>query len=221
MIKIGVGIFIGLVIGVVITLAVTSQSWLVASWRHNTSWEALQDWAGALSGWAAFAAAVLSLPYLIGQYREAQKQTRFTIGDDEPTLDVVQHMREQNRLVIRIVNWNRRAIFVRAINTATKLKPIDMAESIAIASVETSTGGSDRSMPIQIDGWEDRSARPHFARVDLLLLRRFEGTEPGWEADEVRPFPTDAVITVEVQKLGNVHSVYPISARAFPDEKLE
>lgn len=189
-------------------------SWCIKSEEH-----CIREWVSALSGWAAFLAAAASIPYLIGQWQEARKQTRFAIGDEDPTLDVVEHLREKNTLVIRFVNWNRRAIFVKHIFVSSAKKPSDMDEYVAVVQVETKDGNQETGFPLQIDGWEDRNNRPNFARIDLQLLRKIEGSEPGTETDEVREFPIDSRITVEIQMLGNVHRMFPLTARAFPDSQ--
>ncbi|MER8977912.1 hypothetical protein [Mesorhizobium sp. M0870] len=178
-----------------------------------------REWIGALSGWFAFAAAAASIPYLIRQWQEARKQTRFIIGDDDPTLDVVEHLQEENRLVVRIVNWNRRAVFVTGISASTKTRPEHMDGDIGIWQVETIDGVSEGGeFPIQINGWEHRGGRPRFARIDLLLLRRISAKEPGSYRDEQVPFPRDAKIAAKMRMLGNVHRIFELDADAFPQE---
>lgn len=205
-------------VGIFVTLSITSQSWLVASLRHNFTWNNSREWFGALSGWAAFAAAVVSIKYLIGQWQEARKQTRFVIGDDDPTLDVIEHLQEKKRLVIRIVNWNRRAIFIKDIVTSTRTTPADMNQASAIIEARNVDGEIDQGFPIQINGWEDRSARPHYVRIDLLLLQKTVDKETGIQTDESIEFPLDATISVKIQMLGNVHRIFEIEASAFPLE---
>ncbi|MEI9417579.1 hypothetical protein [Mesorhizobium sp. Cs1321R2N1] len=179
--------------------------------------ECLRQWIGASSGWAAVIAAAASLPYLVGQWQEARRQTRFTIGDDDPTLDVVEHLKEENRLVVRIVNWNRRAVFVTGISAATTTNPEHMDAYIGIWKVETADGEIEGAeFPIQINGWEDRGARPGYARIDLLLLRKVAGSEQGWDAEEKVPFPRDAKISAKMRMLGNVHRIFELEADAFP-----
>ncbi|MER9495863.1 hypothetical protein NKI86_29160 [Mesorhizobium sp. M0320] len=185
----------------------------------ETTMVCAREWIGALSGWAAFAAAAASVPYLIRQWQEARKQTSFIIGDDDPTLDVVEHLEEEDRLVVRIVNWNRRAVFVTGISASTKAQPEPMDSDIGIWRIQTTDGVAEKGgFPIQIDGWEHRGERPRFARIDLFLLRRMPGSEPGWEKDERVPFPRDAKITAEMLMLGNVHRVFELEADAFPHE---
>ncbi|RWN22732.1 MAG: hypothetical protein EOR94_03490 [Mesorhizobium sp.] len=125
------------------TLAITSQTWLIASFEYNLTWDRGRDWVGALSGWAAFVAAAASLPYLIGQWREAKKQTRFVIGDEDPILDVIEHLKDKNTLVIRIVNWNRRAIFVKDIAVAPKTKPSNMMDQAVVWDAKNEDGDVD------------------------------------------------------------------------------
>lgn len=209
-------LLIGIVIGAVVMLAITSRTWLIASLKYNLTWEGGREWVSALSGWAAFAAAMASLPYLIGQWREAQKQTSFTIGDEDPTLDVIEHLKDKNRLVIRIVNWNRRAVFVKNLAVVTNSKPTNMADQVAIWNAENEKGDIDETLPIQIKGWENRAERPSFASLDLLLIRRAAGSEGEWEKDNAVPFPQDASIAATIQMLGNVHRLFDLTASAFP-----
>ncbi|RWD71635.1 hypothetical protein [Mesorhizobium sp.] len=209
---------IGIGIGIAATLIVTSQAWVVASLKYNLTWEGGREWVGALSGWAAFVAAAASLPYLIGQWHEAKKQTRFAIGDEDPTLDVIEHLKDKNTLVIRIVNWNRRAIFVKDIAAVSKTKPENMTDQAVIWDAENEDGDIDTKLPIPIKGWEDRAARPGFTSLDLLLIRRAVGSEEDWTSDKAIPFPQDASITVTIQMLGNVHRLFELTARAFPTQ---
>lgn len=213
-----IGIAIGITIGALATLAITSQGWLTASIRHNLNWDDGREWVSALSGWAAFIAAVASLPYLIGQWQEARKQTRFAIGDEDPSLDVIEHQEDKNMLVIRVVNWNRRTIFVKDIVTSTKVRPPVMNSQTAIWNVRTEDGEVRNAFPVQVNGWEDRGKRPSFARFDLLLLRERQGSEPESLTDESIPFPRGAKITAKIQMLGNVHRVFDLEADAFPEE---
>ncbi|WP_155256412.1 hypothetical protein [Mesorhizobium loti] len=209
-------LLIGVAIGVAVTLAITSQTWLIASLEYNLTWDRGRDWVGALSGWAAFVAAAASLPYLIGQWREAKKQTRFVIGDEDPTLDVIEHLKDKNTLVIRIVNWNRRTIFVKDIAVASKTKPSNMTDQAVVWDAKNEDGDVDAKLPIQIKGWEDRAARPGFASLDILLIRQAAGSEENWTADSVVPFPQDASIVATIQLLGNVHRLLELTANAFP-----
>lgn len=211
----------GFVAGVLLMTIVDHQPWLLASLKHNFAWDNVREWTGALSGWAAVAAAGISLPYLIGQWKEARRQTRFVVGDEEPTLDVIEHLEEEDRLVVRIVNWNRRAVFVWDIVSSTYFKPADMSEYTYVDRVKTQDGETSTEFPIQINGWEDRSKGPCFARIDLLLLSKGDRAEPDPENDEVREFPKDATIWATMQMLGNVHRTFDMSAQAFPDRKLD
>ncbi|MBE1208133.1 hypothetical protein [Aminobacter carboxidus] len=176
-----------------------------------------REWASTIVGTLAVLFGGATLIYLYRQNEEQKKQTSFVLGDDDPSLDVIEHLKEKDTLVIRIVNWNRRAVFVREIVVSTKSKPANMEDQVAFFSAENEKGEIEsNSLPLQIKGWEDRQQRPGFARIDLLLLRQKAGTEAGWMADKAVPFPPDAVVTVTVQMLGNVHRIFEIEADAFP-----
>lgn len=217
MLKLVIAAGLGVAIGVLATLSITSQGWLVASIRHNWTWQSGLEWMTAIATAAAFVAAAFNLYWMNLQWREAQKQTRFALGEEEPTLDVVEHQKHKTILVIRMVNWNRRAIFIRDIVVSSKEKPAEMDEQVAIWKAENKKGEIANTLPVQINGWENRSDNPHFAHIDLLLLRRVMGSEQGWESDLAVPFPPDATITLKVQMLGNVHRIFELTAKAFPD----
>ena len=215
------------VLGMVVFATIFGLLWFTYYWdfsdlcaADDNGAECLREWIGASSGWAAVVAATASLPYLVGQWQEARRQTKFTIGDEDPTLDVIEHLKEENRLVVRIVNWNRRAVFVTGISATTKTRPEHIDANIGIWQVETIDGVVEGAelLPIQIDGWEDRGARPRFARIDLLLLRKVAGSEPGWDAEEKVPFPRDAKISAKIRMLGNVRRIFELDAEAFPPD---
>ena len=65
--KLAIVLAIGILIGALATLTVTSQTWLTESIRTNRNWKDARDWLGALSGWAGFVAALISLPFLAAQ----------------------------------------------------------------------------------------------------------------------------------------------------------
>lgn len=203
------GFLIGLGLGVIATVWVESRPWLRESVREQLG----RDWIGALSGWFAFLAAAFSLPFLVGQWREARKQTRFAIGDEEPTLDVIEHTREGDILVVRIVNWNRRAVFVNEV----EITPTADGVEGAVWNVEGRNGEIGTGFPLQLAGWEDRGGPPQFARIDLVLRRRIQGSEPGAWTDEIVDIPRNATVTAKLRMLGNVHRVFSLDARAFPD----
>lgn len=214
-------------LGMVVFATIFGLMWFTYYWdfgdlcaANEMGAECVREWIGALSGWFAVIAAAASLPYLVGQWQEARRQTRFTIGDEDPTLDVIEHLKEENRLVVRIVNWNRRAVFVTGISATTKTRPEHMDANIGIWQVETIDGVVEGAelLPIQINGWEDRASRPRFARIDLLLLRKVAGSEPGWDAEEKVPFPRDAKISAKIRMLGNVHRIFELVADAFPQD---
>ncbi|AZO22679.1 hypothetical protein EJ070_19765 [Mesorhizobium sp. M1E.F.Ca.ET.045.02.1.1] len=204
---------LGFLIGGFVVLAVISSTWLTQALAYNFSWDRGREWFGALSRWAAAAGALvaawLTVPHL-------KRQADFIWGDAPPTLDVIEHLAEDNTLVVRLVNWNRRAIFLEDIYASTKKRPKNLDEQVAIWQIADENGARDGGFPVQIDGWEDRDKRPSFVRVDLILLKQIPGTEDGWTTDGRIPFPSDATITAKVRMLGNVHRNFELQADAFP-----
>ncbi|RWO94199.1 MAG: hypothetical protein EOQ98_31865 [Mesorhizobium sp.] len=204
---------LGFLIGGFVVLAITSSTWLTQSLTYNLTWDRGREWFGALSGWAAAAGALvaawLTVPHL-------KRQADFIWGDALPTLDVIEHLADDNTLVVRLVNWNRRAIFIEDIVASTKSRPKNLNEQVAIWQIEDESGERSGGFPIQIKGWEDRNKRPSFARVDLILVKEIPGTKDGWTTDERVPFPKDATITAKVRMLGNVHRNFELQAEAFP-----
>jgi hypothetical protein len=212
-VRLPIAFALGFLIGVCVALTITSSAWLTQSLIYNLSWDRGREWFGALSGWAAAAGALvaawLTVPHL-------KRQADFIWGDAPPTLDVIEHLAEKNTLVVRLVNWNRRAIFIEDIVVSTKASPKNLDEQAAIWQIEDENGERDGGFPVQVKGWEDRNKRPSYVRVDLILLKEIPGTEDGWTTDERTPFPVDAIITAKVRMLGNVHRIFEIRAEAFP-----
>ena len=62
----------------------------------------LVSWVSALSGWAAAAAAAVTIGSLRRQAQAQQKQTDFQLGDALPTIDAVQHTEQEKRVIIRM-----------------------------------------------------------------------------------------------------------------------
>lgn len=74
-----------------------------------------RDWLEATSGWAGFVAAGMAVALTRRQISQQQKQTDFILGDAPPTMDVTPDLDDPTEMVVRIVNWNRRAIFIKSV----------------------------------------------------------------------------------------------------------
>lgn len=126
----------------------------------------IRNWFGALSGWVAAAAAALAIGPLLGQLREQRRQTGFTLGDAEPTIDI--ERRAHLSLRIRIVNWNRRMLSLRPIRieaSECELFPNSILR-------KTDTLGNEHVLDVtgfKVLGWEDRNRRPPYYEMALEI----------------------------------------------------
>lgn len=77
-----------------------------------------RDWIFGMSGWAAAAAAAVTISSLVRQADAAQKQTEFMIGDAPPTFDAVQHISQPSSIILRVLNWNRRSMLIKKITVS-------------------------------------------------------------------------------------------------------
>lgn len=129
--------------------------------------ECSRQWIGALSGWIAAAAAILAIGPLLGQLREQRRQTRFVLGDAEPTVDI--ERRAPLSLRVRIVNWNRRMLDIRAVKFRTPAGDISARNVLR----RTETMGYQPYMAnffgLKVHGWEDRAERPPFNELAIEL----------------------------------------------------
>lgn len=171
----------------------------------------LQSWLGSLSGWFGGFAAFFTILFIMGQLREQRRQTDFAIGDAMPTMDAVEHLENSAELVVRIVNWNRRAMVVRNLvvdDPQTAIMPNRLSIDGVRKPIETITF---RVQPFVIPGWEDRSKGPSHAEIRLAALVEVEkglNLAASW-----RDLPR---ITAEIQMLGNAHKVIHLKADTRP-----
>lgn len=165
-----VSVFIGLGVFVaILTSALTAVCGGVITLPANeTCAQCIRAWFGAASGWAAaigaLLAALLTLPHL-------RKQTAFIWGDAPPTLDVTEHLEEDDYLVVRIVNWNRRALFIENVEVTSASAKENYVDRVGFWQIKDNSGDRAGGFPMHLDGWEDRNSRPSFLRLDLVLLR--------------------------------------------------
>lgn len=134
-----------------------------------------REWIGALSGWAAAVAAGITLALTLGplreQVRQARRQTDFAVGEALPTFDAIEHVEKSNTLVCRIVNWNRSAIVVRIVETVEKSESLVIIDKLAIDDTPQSLDKiTFKIKPFVINGWENRSERPHYAEVRFIAF---------------------------------------------------
>ncbi|WP_157866135.1 hypothetical protein [Mesorhizobium japonicum] len=135
----------------------------------------LQTWVSALSGWAAFIGAVIAIPFVAAQVREARRQTEFIVGDAMPTANM--HDPRETRVDnaystrLKIVNWNRHPILIRSIQL---MEPTN----VELFGVEVEDHDAGRRHILQqehkrgrmyVPGWVDRSKMPTVAEFDLTF----------------------------------------------------
>lgn len=124
----------------------------------------VREWIGALSGWAAAVFAAAAIAPLIGQLREQQRQTSFTLGDAMPTVDI--ERRADLSILVRIVNWNRRVL-----DCTIRVYDANGELSFRSALRQTETMGNfDYTVQhFKALGWEDRASRPPFNEFAIEL----------------------------------------------------
>lgn len=125
----------------------------------------LREWLASLSGWAAAIAAVVAIGPLIYQLREQRRQTRFLIGDAEPTVDV--ERKAPLSIRVRIVNWNRRSLIVHPGRYSVGGKALSIQSIRRENENQRSTDTGHFNFTIL--GWEDRAARPSFSELMIEL----------------------------------------------------
>ncbi|MBD9372791.1 hypothetical protein IB238_09180 [Rhizobium sp. ARZ01] len=179
----------------------------LASW---SSWDLcadedcnVQSWLGALSGWAATVAAAVTVIFLRNQIVEQRKQTEFVLGDAPPTMDITPDLDDPSEMVVRLVNWNRRTLFVRAIS-------LNVGNAMGIMEIKvdgTELGLGDMRWPYPLRGWEDRSNGPHTLQFKIAAS---EGNKI------IREWPQHARVEMSIQLLDDRHSLKTLSALAHP-----
>jgi hypothetical protein len=167
----------------------------------------VRDWLEATSGWiGASIAAVAAVP-LVLQLRAQQIQTAFAVGDASPTMDAIEHLNDSSELVVRIVNWNRRAIVIRFLdveNVDTIIMPNRLTIDGKVRPIDVVDVGVK---PFAIKGWENRSAAPSHAEIRIVALKidgEYSSFQTNW-----RDIPK---ITATIQILGDSHRVKLLKA---------
>src|SRR5690606_9198868 len=137
-------------------------------------------------------AAIYTFRYLSAQIQEQQRQTDFVIGNEHPTLDSIRHLEEEEEIVLKLVNWNRRTIMI------TDFGLIDFAGDRHLMSLKINGTLAPRRLPFFIEGWEDRNNKgPGTARLGVSAVDR------GGEI--VSTWPLNQKAYVDIQVLGEKH----------------
>jgi hypothetical protein len=144
-------------------------SWCVVGEEH-----CVREWVSALSGWAAFVAAVVTLPILWHQVVEARRQTAFIVGDPEPDF-LIYRNRRAREIYLTVRNWNRRRVMVGDVtirngNDVTVEDLSDKKDASRLSRRAQIRAGESGSFLIQ--GWTDRNNEPPPERSLKIHLSR-------------------------------------------------
>lgn len=180
-------------------------------WCNGSETVCVRDWLSALSGWiaaiGALIAAVITVPYLKRQAKEAKRQTDFALGDSAPTFDV--YAEDFLYVYFRIVNWNRRTLLLDQITS----QGLSLVEVITVNLTKrgdinlSNIDLPDNHEPIfntaiRITGFENRSAPPFACTIKA---RVFNLAGIGM---------TPAIFKVEGRLLGEHHEKIVLQATA-------
>ncbi|MDP9590609.1 UNVERIFIED_ORG: hypothetical protein J2W19_003173 [Shinella zoogloeoides] len=167
----------------------------------------VQGWLSATSGWAGFIAAGVAVALTWRQLSQQRKQTDFMLGDASPTMDAIEHLNDSSELVVRIVNWNRRAIVVRFLDVENE-DTIIMPNKLTIDDKIRPTDPIDFGVkPFAIKGWENRSVAPSHAEIRLAAFK-VHGPNLSF-GKNWKDIPR---ITATIQILGDSHRVKLLKA---------
>ncbi len=166
----------------------------------------VRSWLEATSGWAGFVAAGIAVILTGRQIRQQQKQTDFMLGDAPPTMDVTPYLDDPTEMVVRIVNWNRRSIFIKSID-------VNVGNAIGIMELKLDDKEVDLGKvrwPFPLRGWEDRNnSGPHALQMKISAA----------EGDKiVSDWPKHAEVIVGTQMLDTKHrvqSLRPLCTRSI------
>lgn len=129
-------------------------------------------WFSAMSGWVAAAgalvAALLALPFLSSQAKDAKRQADFAVGDAKPEF-ILARNRRQNTFKVTVINWNRRTV---AIDNITCIDPPNYEIDRYYDPEKNITKG--KRPKLVLGGWHDRSKEPKKRSINLDIT--FNGT---------------------------------------------
>lgn len=155
----------------------------------------IQGWMSASSGWAAVIVAGIGFFFIQRQIDEQRRQTDFIIGNENPTLDSVQHLKDPEEIVLRVVNWNRRGILIHDVDFLER----DWFTGIMEVKIDGAVV-ENPALPLFVRGWEDRNnAGPLAVQFSLSAHER--------HADVlIRDWPRGQEMYADIQILGEKHA---------------
>lgn len=163
-----------------------------------------REWVGALSGWAATLAAALTIVFLYRQNAEQKKQTDFLLGDAFPTIDVALDLDDPELIVARIVNWNRRGIFIHKLTLDGIGDAVWDIFEIKINGQVLKSGDKRRF----IRGWEDRSRGPEVIQLKICAAK---------DNKIIKSWPRSTYINAGIHIFSEKPVRRNISCRLFPE----
>ena len=209
--------------GLVTCIAAAGMGMFVAIWLLDfalirTEWcngsEAVcfRDWLGALSGWVAAIGALfatwLTVRKLREQISEQKRQTDFMLGDASPTMDSIVDIKNPKQVVLRIVNWNRRAFQVHEIETH------DIGAALIMKSAKMN-GKNYTSQFTIINGWENKNIAPDNFHFKISIVEKTKNK--GYA--EMEDFPKGTRITVRGILFSESHQPLELTCYLHPQVK--
>ncbi|CDX22108.1 hypothetical protein MPL3356_390149 [Mesorhizobium plurifarium] len=165
-----------------------------------------REWFGASAGYLAVLVGVFTIYPLYRQIEEQRKQTDFQLGDALPTMDITLDLEDQQQIVVRVVNWNRRGLLIWDLE-------IQGDEGMRTGVMEYKIDNAIVRDPAEyyVRGWEDRSRGPHVAQFKLAA--EVNGRI-------VDAFSMSTQVSMLVQLFGEQHKQMVLRAKLFPQEEL-
>jgi len=137
-----------------------------------------REWFGALSGWFAGIAALITGWFLLGQLRLMRRQTDFMLGLTDPTIVARDPRSDFDEVGLRVVNWSRSEIEIGRVRCVRSSAPLEIALSEARVDGDKVPVKMDpsRSPPIRVPGWIARTGSPPMAEILLMTDTTRAGT---------------------------------------------
>ncbi|MDW9680682.1 hypothetical protein [Sinorhizobium medicae] len=137
----------------------------------NANEHCLREWISASSGWAAVAIAAATIWPMYKQLAAQQLQADFQLGDAGPTFDALQDVKQGNRVVVKVTNWNRRPLVFRQFRVRG---PFGLEEIGALGDaskqymkVGTSKNFIEFTPAVVLEGWADRGKAPKYLQFEF------------------------------------------------------
>lgn len=166
-------LFAGLLISGAVAVLVVLGAWLkpsfVCSGSNEDTVTCAREWLGVMADWGALLGSVAAAYFVYKtiakmneQIVEAKRQTAFTIGDQQPSLELMANgaLDAGN---FEIVNWNRRPFYIVSLNWTCDLPVLFMQEVELQTATRQLVQLREDGMVLGrfvIPGWKDRNSPP-------------------------------------------------------------